>query len=246
MLMADPRPATPPATSRSSLARWWPLAALILGLGLFLALRLDRYVSFAALKEHRTLLLDLVDRHFAVSAAAFTLIYMVSVAFSLPIATLLTVSAGFLFGTWVGMILSDIGATAGGVILFLAAKSAFGDILRRRAGPWLARMQKGFQDNAFYYLLMLRLIPVFPLFVVNLVPAFLGIRLRDYVLATLIGIVPGSFVFASVGAGLGSVFDAGGEFSAKGILTPQVIVALLGLACLALVPVVYKTFKKPS
>lgn len=250
--MADPRPAAPPAapaappaaSGRSRLVRWWPLAALILGLGLFLALRLDRYVSFAALKEHRTLLLDLIDRHLVAMSAGFLAFYVVSVAFSLPIATVLTISAGFLFSQALGMVLVVIGATAGATLVFLAARTAFGDGLRRRAGPWLARMEAGFRENAFFYLIVLRLVPLFPFVVVNLVPAALGMSVRDYVLATLIGIVPGSFVFTSVGAGLGSVFDAGGDFSAKGILTPQVVVALLGLACLALVPVVYKKFKK--
>lgn len=220
--------------------RWWPLAALAGGLALFMGLRLDQYVSFSTLKEHRALLLGLVDRHFALMVLGFLLIYVVSVAFSLPIATVLTISAGFLFGQWFGTVLVVVGATVGATAIFLAARSALGDALRRRAGPFLARMQDGFRENAFYYLMILRLVPLFPFFVVNLVPAALGVGLRDYVLATFLGIVPGSFVFASVGAGLGSVFDAGGEFTAAGILTPQVVVALVGLACLAVLPVVYK------
>lgn len=242
--MADPRAASPAASTRSHLARWWPLAVLVLGLGLFLALRLDRYVTFAALKQHRILLLDLVDRHLAAMSAGFLAFYVVSVAFSLPIATVLTISAGFLFGQALGMALVVVGATAGATLVFLAARTALGDALRRRAGPWLGRMEAGFRENAFFYLIVLRLVPLFPFVVVNLVPAALGISVRDYVLATLIGIIPGSFVFTSVGVGLSSVFDSGGEFSAKGILTPQVVVALLGLACLALVPVVYKKLKK--
>ena len=93
---------------------------------------------------------------------------------------------------------------------------------------------------------MLRLVPLFPFFLVNLVPAFLGVSLRLYVVGTFIGIIPGTFVFATVGAGLGSVFDQGGEFSAAGILTPQIITALVGLAVLALIPVVYKKIKARS
>ncbi len=242
--MAQPSRANPAPSLRTRLARWWPLAVLILGLGLFLALRLDRYVSFGALKDHRDLLLGLIDRHLLGMSAGFLLLYVVSVAFSLPIATVLTISAGFLFGQWLGMMLVVAGATTGATLVFLAARTAFGDSLRRRAGPWLAKMEAGFRENAFFYLIVLRLVPLFPFVVVNLVPAALGMGLRDYALATMLGIVPGSFVFTSVGAGLGSVFDAGGEFSAKGILTPQVISALLGLACLALIPVVYKKFKK--
>jgi len=225
---------------RPAWRRWLPLALLVLGLALFLGLRLDQYISFAALKQHRALLMDLVDRHTALTALGFSLIYVVSVAFSLPIATVLTISAGFLFGQWLGTALVVVGATTGATAVFLAARSAFGDALRRRAGPWLAKMQEGFRANAFTYLIILRLIPLFPFVVVNLVPAALGMSLRHYVLATLLGIVPGSFVFTSVGAGLGSVFDSGAEFTAKGVLTPQIIVALVGLACLAVLPLVYK------
>ena len=104
-------------------------------------------------------------------------------------------------------------------------------------------MESGFRENALNYLLVLRLIPLFPFFVVNLVPAFLGVSLRIYVLGTLVGIIPGSFVYATVGAGLGSIFDSGEEFSLKGILTPEIVTALVGLAILAIVPVIYKKFR---
>ena len=104
-------------------------------------------------------------------------------------------------------------------------------------------MEAGFRENALSYLLVLRLIPVFPFFIVNLVPAFLGVRLRDFVIATFVGIIPASFVYAGLGVGLGSIFDAGGEFSAKAVFTPELVTALAGLAALALLPVAYKKFK---
>jgi len=107
-------------------------------------------------------------------------------------------------------------------------------------------MEAGCQENAFSYLLVLRLVPLFPFFVVNLVPAFLGVSLVTYVLGTFFGIIPGVVVFASVGAGLGSIFDAGEAFSASDILTPQILMALIGLAVLALIPVVYKKIKARS
>ena len=127
--------------------------------------------------------------------------------------------------------------------MFLIAKSALGDPLRARAGPFLKRMEAGFREDAFNYLLVLRLIPLFPFWIVNLVPAFLGVPLRTYVLGTFIGIIPGSFVFASVGAGIGSVLDSGQEFSPASVLTPQIVIALVGLALLALLPVVYRKLK---
>ena len=244
--MTQQPPTTPPAAGRTVLRRLWPVLVLLAGLAGFFALGLDRYAGFAALKEHRQALLDLVHANTWAAAAGYAAAYAICVAFSLPIAALMTVTAGFLFGQIVGSLVVMIGATVGAVAVFLAARTALGDSLRRRAGPWLARMQDGFNENAFSYLLFLRLVPLFPFAVVNLVPALLGMKLRDYALATFIGIIPGSFVYTAVGTGLGSVFDSGGEFSARGILTPQLIAALAGLACLALAPVVYKKLKGRS
>jgi uncharacterized membrane protein YdjX (TVP38/TMEM64 family) len=170
-------------------------------------------------------------------------IYTTAVAFSLPGATVLSITGGFLFGTVWGTVCIVISATLGATVLFLIAKTAFGDALRTRAGPWLQNMEAGFRDNALSYLLVLRLVPLFPFFMVNLVPALLGVPLPTYVLGTFVGIIPGALVYATVGAGLGSIFDAGGEFSATGILAPKVLLSLIGLAVLAMLPVVYKTFK---
>ena len=124
-------------------------------------------------------------------------------------------------------------------------KTALGDALRAKAGPWLKKLEAGFHENALSYLLVLRLIPLFPFFAVNLVPAFLGVRLRTYVIGTALGIIPGSFVFASVGAGLGSLFDTtmGGEVELSGALTPEIVTALVGLAALSLLPVAYKKYQ---
>ncbi|MCC7046140.1 MAG: TVP38/TMEM64 family protein [Alphaproteobacteria bacterium] len=238
-----PGPAAP-APDRSLIGRLWPLLVLAAGFAVFLALRLDRYVGFGALKEHRAVLVSLVEGHPVAAGLGFMVVYALAAAFSLPIAAVLSISGGFLFGLWWGTALNVAGAGIGATALFQAARTAFGDSLRRRAGPWLARMEDGFRDDAFFYLLVLRLVPLFPFVAVNLVPAALGVGLRDFVLATFIGIIPGAFVYTSVGAGLGSVFDAGGEFQPAGILTPQVITALVGLACLALVPVVYKRLRR--
>jgi uncharacterized membrane protein YdjX (TVP38/TMEM64 family) len=132
-------------------------------------------------------------------------------------------------------------ATTGAVGVFLIARTALGDVLRRRlTGGALERMAEGFRKNAFSYLLVLRLVPLFPFFVVNLAPAFLGVGLRTFLAATLLGIIPGAFVFASVGVGLGEVFEMGESFSAAGLLTPKVIIALVGLAILSLAPIAYK------
>ena len=157
---------------------------------------------------------------------------------------MLSIAGGFLFGGLLGALYVVIGATIGATALFLIARSALGDSLRTRAGPWLAKMEAGFQENALSYLLVLRLVPLFPFFVVNLVPAFLGVQLWTYVLGTFFGIIPGALVFTYSGAGLGSVFDSDQPFSIGAVLTTEVVIALLGLALLSLVPVLYKILLK--
>jgi uncharacterized membrane protein YdjX (TVP38/TMEM64 family) len=225
------------------LKRLVPLVVLLGGLAAFFGFGLDQYISFDALRDNREVLLGLVEQYGLLASLAYMATYATVVAFSLPGGAVLSITGGFLFGAIWGTVHIVLSATLGATLLFLIAKTSLGDPLRARAGPWLQKMQAGFQENALSYLLVLRLVPLFPFFVVNLVPAFLGVALSTYVLGTFIGIIPGAFVYASVGAGLGSLFAAGGAFSAKGILTPQILVALVGLAVLALIPVVYKKLK---
>jgi len=231
-----PRPAL-------SWQRLLPLGVLAAGLAAFFLFGLDDYLTFETLRDHRAWLLQQVADSAVLTSLAFVAIYIVVVAFSLPGGAVMTITGGFLFGQWLGTLYVIAAATVGATILFLAARTALGDLLRARAGPFLKKMEAGFQENALNYLLVLRLIPLFPFFIVNLVPAFLGVSLRTYVVATFVGIIPGSFVYATVGAGLGSIFDAGEEFTAASILTPQIVTALIGLAILALLPVVYKKVK---
>lgn len=234
---------TPSASRPFSIKRYLPLLVLVAGLAAFFAFGLDRYVSFETLRENRVALLTWVQNTGMLAALTYMAIYALAVAFSLPGGAVLSITGGFLFGAVWGTVYIVISATSGATVLFLIAKTTLGDALRSKAGPWLRNMEAGFQENAMSYLLVLRLVPLFPFFVVNLVPAFLGIRLSTYVVGTFVGIIPGAFVYATVGAGLGSIFDTGKTFSAKGILTPQILTALIGLAVLALVPVVYKKIK---
>ena len=228
------------------LKRIIPVAILVLGLIVFFALGLDEYASFDALAGNRRWLIDAVADHAVLSALIFFLTYATMIAFSIPGGAVMSVAGGFLFGQWFGLLYNVSAATLGATILFIAAKWAIGDALRKRAGPWLQRMEEGFRKNAFSYLLALRLVPAFPFWAVNLAPALLGVRFSTYVFATFIGIIPGGFVFSTIGAGIGSILDAGGEISVSAILTPQIITALVGLAILALVPVVYRKFKSIS
>lgn len=238
--------ADPPAADarpRHGWRRLWPLAVLAAGLALFFALGLDRYVSLSALGEHRADLAAFVERNGALAAAAYVAAYAAAVAFSIPGAVVLTLAGGFLFGTAAASVYTVAGATAGAVAVFLAARSALGGLLRERAGPWVAKLESGFRENAFSYLLFLRLVPLFPFWLVNLVPAVLGVPLGTYAAATLLGIVPGVVVYASVGNGLGAVLDAGGTPDLGILLSAEVVLPLVGLALLALLPVAVKAWR---
>jgi uncharacterized membrane protein YdjX (TVP38/TMEM64 family) len=226
-----------------SVKRLWPLALLAIGAALFFALDLDRYFTFEMLRTNRELLVDFVSEHAVWAALVYIGLYVANTAFSLPSATLLTLVGGFLFGAVVATAYTVIGATIGATVVFLIAKTSLGDQLRARTGGALKKMEEGFRANALSYMLVLRLIPLFPFFVVNLVPAFLGVRPRIFVIGTFLGIIPGTFVYSLAGEGLGSLLAAGEEFSAGSVLTPQVIGAFVGLAVLSLLPVVYKKIK---
>ena len=209
----------------------------------FFALGLHNYLSFDQLREHRGELMAYVAGMPVNAALIYLALYAAATALAVPGGVVLTLAGGFLFGVWVGTGLTVLGATLGATGLFVIARSALGETLRAKAGPFIARMEAGFKEDALSYLLVLRLIPAFPFFIVNLVPALLGVPLRTFVIATFVGIVPGTFVFSSIGAGLGSIFDDMQELTLKAALTPQVVTALIGLAVLALIPVVVKRVK---
>jgi len=236
-------PAAPASAPRFTIRRILPLAVMAAAITAFFVAGLDEYVTFDALRDNRAVLTGFVTEQGILAVLLFMAIYATSTALSLPGGAVMSIAGGFLFGTVGGTAYVVIGATAGAIVVFLIAKTALGDALRAKAGPALRRMEAGFQENALSYLLVLRLVPLFPFFVVNIVPAFLGVPLRIYAIATFVGIIPGAFVFASVGAGLGSIFDSMVEFSPSSVVTPEVITALVGLALLSLLPVVYKKIK---
>jgi uncharacterized membrane protein YdjX (TVP38/TMEM64 family) len=224
------------------LKRIAPLLILALVLGLFFAFDLGRFLSFETLAEYRASLLGWVNGHAILAPVAYLLLYIAVVAFSLPGGLVMTVSGGFLFGFVAGGIYAVTGATLGATALFLIAKTSVGDYLLAKAGGRIQKMQQGFAENALSYLFVLRLIPIFPFFLVNLASAFLGVPLRIYLIATFFGIMPATFIFALAGSGLGSVLDQGKDITVSGIFTPEIIAAFSGLALLALLPVAYKRF----
>ena len=228
---------------RISLKRLTPLLALLTGLVVFYALGLHKYVNLDTLRENREAVQAWVGQHGFLAALIYTAAYAAVVAFSLPGGALMTIVGGFMFGLVPAAACVVVGATIGATVLFLAARTALGDFLRTKTGPALKRMESGFRENALSYLLVLRLIPLFPFWLVNLVPAFLGVSLRTYVIATFIGIIPGTLVYASFGNGLGEVLDLGQEPNLGIIFNPEILIPLIGLAVLALLPVLYKKYK---
>ena len=233
-----PLPATPPP--RFSLARLIPLFVLLAGLAAFFAFGLERHVSFKALAEHFIALKGWVAGQGSFALAGFGLVYAVAIAFSIPGGLVLTLGGAMLFGWAANAAVVIVAATAGATAVFLAVRFGLGEPLRSRAGPFLKKMEAGFRANAFSYMLVLRLVPLFPFWLVNLAPAFLGVRLSTYVVATAIGIAPATVVFSVVGEGLASVIEGGGDVRADQVLSPLMLAALIALAALALVPVLLR------
>lgn len=226
-----------------SLRRMVPLLVLATGLVAFFASGLHRYVTLETLAAHRGMLLAWVEGHAVLASLAFVGAYALAAAFSIPGGAVLTITGGFLFGVVMGAFYVVIGATLGATALFLAARTALGEVLEARAGPAVKRMEAGFRENAVNYMLVLRLVPLFPFWLVNLVPALIGVPLGVFVVTTFFGIVPGTVVYASLGNGLGAVLDAGGAVDLGIIFRPAVLLPLVGLALLSLLPVVYKKVK---
>jgi uncharacterized membrane protein YdjX (TVP38/TMEM64 family) len=224
--------------------RLTPAAILLMGLALFLLFGLERYFSFEMLSRNHAQLTAWVASNNALAVVLFVLAYALVVAFSLPIAIIITPLGGFLFGMWMGATLSVIGATVGSVAVFLAARSAFYELFHARARPALARFEEGFRRDAFSYLLFLRLVPVFPFWLVNIVPALLGMRLGPYTVATLIGIIPAAIVYAGAGASFGLLFDRGDKPDLAIIFEWRFLLPLLGLGLLALLPVLYTRLRE--
>ncbi len=220
--------------------RRWPVAALLAAVVALVTFGPDNEVILEALRENREALVAFVADNAAVASLVYAAVYALAIAFSVPGGAMMTIIGGFLFGTVQATAYVVFAATLGATALFLVARHAVGDRLRSRAGPWMQKMEAGFQKNALNYLLFLRLVPLFPFFVVNLVPAFLGVTVRTYVVCTFVGIIPGTFVFALVGAGLGRVVDTGGDLDVSTALSPEKIAGRVGLGALAVTPVIYK------
>ena len=229
--------------ARLPLRRLWPLAVLVVAISVFFLAGFDSYLNFDALRLYRADLHAWVGANAGLAVLLFMATYATAIVAFPPSGAMLTMTGGFLFGTLFAGFYVVIAATIGATALFIVAKTTFGDYLRGRAGPLVKRMESGFAENAMSYMLVLRLIPLFPFWLVNLAPAFLGVPVRTFIIGTFIGIIPGTFVYASVGAGLGAVFDAGGTPNIGIIFQPEILTPIIGLALLALLPIAYKKYK---
>jgi len=217
--------------------RLFILIVFVSGFIAFFVLGGNQYLSFETLKASRHELLEYTGRHYWMILGGALLIYTATTALSIPVATGLSLTVGFLFGRWIGMAIILVSATLGATLVFISARYLFVEAAQRRMGEVARKMVAGFHKHDFNYLLFLRLVPIFPFWLVNLVPAFTPIKIQTYMIATALGILPGCFVFANLGESLGRID------SPKELLSLQTIVAFILLGILALLPVLIKKLR---
>lgn len=217
--------------------------------GVLGAIALRDQISFEALASHRETLLAFRDVNVVLASVVFVAVYVLIVGFSLPGGTIATLTGGFLFGLFPGVLYNVGAATLGAMAVFLAARAGFGaDVAARISdrGGAAARLQKSLRENEWSALLIMRLVPAVPFFIANLLPAFVGTSLFRFAITTFFGIIPGTLVFTSVGAGLGEVFARGDTPDLQVLFAPHILGPILGLAALSALPIVLKRFKKEA
>lgn len=244
----------------SPFRRWLPLIALGGLIAFAYALGIQKYFSLDAIAENHAALESYVRDHLTSAVLIYMAIYVGVVALSLPGAGILSIVGGFVFGWALSGTVTIFAATIGAIIVFQIVKTSLGATIAARAGPFVKKLSAGFADDAFNYLLFLRLVPAFPFFAINAVAGLVRVDLRTYALATLIGIIPGSYAFAWLGRGLGSIIEAQTnvhdvcvaakglancpfEISASSLITPQLLIALVVLGVVSLIPVALKKWK---
>ncbi len=228
------------------LLRYLPIGVLAAGLATGYSLGWHNYLALGELAAHKAQLEAFAASYGLLAPLLFGLIYLMATALAIPAAGVLTLFGGFLFGWLTAGIVVAISATVGATLLFLAARTALGAALRRRVKGNIATISRGFEDNAFAYLLILRLTPMLPFFAVNVAPAFFKVRLSTYVATTFLGILPGTFTLAYLGEGIDSVLagaSASGQApSINDIMTIEITLGLAALATLALLALLLKSY----
>jgi pyruvate/2-oxoglutarate dehydrogenase complex dihydrolipoamide dehydrogenase (E3) component/uncharacterized membrane protein YdjX (TVP38/TMEM64 family) len=222
--------------------RFIPLFLIIFLMIIAYSFGVHKYLSFETLQKRNLEIKHFVAEHPVLTPLLYMVIYTVAVALSLPGGAILSLAGGFLFPVPWSTLYVLAGATLGATVIFLAAKTFFGELLRKKAGPQLKKMEKGFQENAWSYLLFLRFVPLFPFWLVNIAPAFFNVRLVTYVWTTFVGIIPGAYVFTQAGTGLSAIFEKGESFSLDAVFNRQIRLALIAIALFALIPIAFKKF----
>ncbi|MBT9445340.1 MAG: TVP38/TMEM64 family protein [Hyphomonadaceae bacterium] len=223
--------------------RFLPLLVIVAGLGAAIALGLHKQLSFETLRAQRETLTAFVAGQPVAAVAIFLGVYIAFTALMIPGALWITIAGGFLFDLAGGAAATAVGATLGATLLFLVARTSLGEPLRRRAGPFLKRLEAGFQESPFSYMLTLRFLPVVPFPVANIAPAVLGAKLPDYVITTALGILPGVLAYTWIGSGLGAAFDSGEEPNIAGF-AKQLLPAFFALAAVSLAPALVKRLRR--
>ncbi len=247
MMMTEPDLDTP-AKAANPILRRLPLIA-ILSVAVIGAFTLRDYLSFETLAQNREALLAFRDANYLITVLAFVAAYVVIVGFSLPGATIATLTGGFLFSTFPGVLFNVTGATIGATLIFLAASWGLGERLAAKmegSDGAVKSIKDGIDENQWSVLFLIRLVPAVPFFVANLIPALVGVPLHRFVISTFLGIIPGALVYTSVGAGLGEVFARGETPNLGIIFEPHILFPMLGLAALAALPMALKFFKKDA
>lgn len=227
--------------------RYIPIFIILILVLTFYISGLSKYITLESIKQHKLIFTNYVNEHDFLAPILFILCYIVLTTMAMPIDTLLMLIAGFLFPMPYALLYVIIGASTGATCLNLAAKTAFGDFLYSWTGPFIRKLEDGFKANAASYMLFLRLVPIFPFWLVNIAPAFLGIPIHIFYWTTLIGIIPYAVIFTIAGEGLGKIMDSNAPLNLYTILNPQIVISLMLMGCLALTPLlVQKYFKKSS
>ena len=221
--------------------KFWIAAAAVATVIAVRVSPIGQLISLDTLRVYHVSLTEWVAANTVLAAAGYVAIYIAATALSFPGGALLSLTGGFLFGPVFGTVLISVGATIGATIVFLFARTLFGDQALAKLGEQQPQLVAGLRRNAWSYLLVMRLIPLFPFFLVNLVPAFVGVSLSTYLLTTFFGILPGSIVYSLAGAGLGDVLDHGSDLSVGTVFTPTIIAALVGLSVLSLLALVVRS-----
>ncbi|PTS83232.1 MULTISPECIES: TVP38/TMEM64 family protein [unclassified Caulobacter] len=226
------------------LRRYGPVALLVALLVTALVSGLAEHLSLEELRAQGESLREFARQRPVLSVLIYLTVYVATVSISLPGALILSLSGGYLFGPFLGGAAAVSGATGGSTVVYLVCKTAFGDFLRRWKNPLLLKVEDGFRENAFAYLLTLRLIPAFPLLLVNVAAGLMEVPFGTFLSASFLGMLPSSFVYAGIGSGLGHVFAQSGPVSLDSLMSPRVYLPIIGMGALAFLPPLWRHWRR--